>query len=257
MAQNFGLQQNNYSPMGLGQPAQGKNSKRQTGFMDEIGAEDPILESVSPGIPERTINSTLPGVSHGYSNNAQVLAPQPVQPQGPVGIPSTYRSDPKFGGQVYSGYTPAQAMEGFNFNREQNTGKSAKDAFAFLSNQAAQKGQLAPLHDKQALGGWFEQHIRPGMQQLGHNVSWVDGDKFGYGNHEGNFVVDYGRGAGAQGGALAWQAELPNQGSGLPTSAPANEIYRQAQQALTPMQQNQEELDQLIALMMMQNQEMI
>lgn len=95
-------------------------------------------------------------------------------------------------------------FEGFNFNRPQNTNKSAKDAFADLSKRAP----VAPIHDKAALGSWFDQHIAPGMNALGHKVTGsAMGDKFSYGNHEGNFTVDFGRGAGAPGGALAWQAE--------------------------------------------------
>lgn len=109
---------------------------------------------------------------------------------------------------VYTGYTPKYAMEGFDFSREQNTGKSAKDAFAYLSNQAP-----PPPQDKAALGQWFEQYIRPGMDQLGHKVSSVAGDKFTYGNHEGTFEVDFARGADAPGGALAWQSDPINGGT--------------------------------------------
>lgn len=111
------------------------------------------------------------------------------------------------GGTTYAGgakgFTPKHAMEGFDFAREQNTGKSAKDAFAQLSNQAPPP----PLNDKAALGAWFNQYIKPGMDALGHNVSDVQGDKFRFKNWQGDFWVDYGRGAGADGGALAWQAE--------------------------------------------------
>ena len=96
-----------------------------------------------------------------------------------------------------------QAFEGFNFDRDQNVQKSAKDSFAELANRAP----TAPIEDKDALGKWFQQYIQSGMNQRGHHVSSVDGDKFTYGNHEGNFTVDYGRGAGMGGGALAWQAE--------------------------------------------------
>jgi hypothetical protein len=105
---------------------------------------------------------------------------------------------------IYTGYTPRHAMEGFNFGREQNTGKSAKDAFAYLSNQAPPP----PINDKAALGQWFDQYIAPGMNALGHKVTGpAQGDKFSYGNHEGDFTVDFGRGAGAEGGALAWQVD--------------------------------------------------
>jgi len=117
-------------------------------------------------------------------------APDAGKPTGPSGNP-------------YTGFTPKYAFEGFNFDREQNPGKSAKDAFAMLANQAPPP----PLNDKAALGQWFEQFIRPGMDALGHHVTGVNGDSFTYGNDEGNFTVDYGRGAGAENGALAWQAE--------------------------------------------------
>lgn len=97
-------------------------------------------------------------------------------------------------------------MEGFAFDREQNTGKSAKDAFAHLANQAPPP----PLNDKAALGAWFKQHIEPGMNELGHKVTSVEGDKFGFENWQGKFNVDFGRGAGAEGGALAWQVDDPS-----------------------------------------------
>jgi len=105
--------------------------------------------------------------------------------------------------RVYQGFTPKHPMEGFAFDREQNTGKSAKDAFADLANQAPPP----PLNDKAALAQWFTQYIQPGMNELGHRVTYVDGDKFGFENWQGKFDVDYGRGAGAEGGALAWQVD--------------------------------------------------
>lgn len=108
--------------------------------------------------------------------------------------------------QTFKGFTPKYAMEGFDFNREQNTGKSAKDAFAYLANQAPPP----PIQDKAALGAWFKQYIEPGMNALGHKVTNVEGDKFGFENWQGKFNVDYGRGAGAEGGALAWQVDDPS-----------------------------------------------
>ena len=100
----------------------------------------------------------------------------------------------------------ASPFEGFDFAREQNVQKSAKDAFADL----AKKAGPAPLNDKAQLGAWFSQHIQPGMDALGHKVSSVDGDKFRFKNWQGEYDVDYGRGAGADGGALAWQATDAN-----------------------------------------------
>jgi hypothetical protein len=108
---------------------------------------------------------------------------------------------PRVQASTFMGFTPKYAMEGFDCQREQNTGKSAKDAFAFLANQAPPP----PLHDKAALGAWFTQYIQPGMNDLGHKVSNVEGDKFVLENWQGQFNVDFGRGAGANGAALAWQ----------------------------------------------------
>lgn len=97
----------------------------------------------------------------------------------------------------------SQTFEGFDFQRAQDPNRSAKDAFADLSRRAP----VAPTHDKNALGQWFQQHIRPGMQSLGHNVTDAGGDGFRFNNWQGDFWVDFGRGAGAPGGALAWQAD--------------------------------------------------
>ena len=106
-------------------------------------------------------------------------------------------------GSVFKGFTPKYAMEGFDFAREQNTGKSAKDAFAYLSNQAPPP----PINNKGALGAWFKQYIEPGMNALGHKVNRSGDDWFNFSNWQGTFDVDFGRGAGADGGALAWQVD--------------------------------------------------
>lgn len=129
----------------------------------------------------------------------------------------------------FQGFTPKHAMEGFDFNREQDVAKSAKDAFAWLANQAPPP----PLQDKNALMVWFATYIKPGMEKLGHHVTDVQGDKFRFNNWQGDFWVDYGRGAGADNGALAWQADYANGG-------PGNQAYNQTQQAITksPRQSN-------------------
>lgn len=147
--------------------------------------------------------------------------PQTGVLNGPLTGPPVSGPAPTYNPTPYTGYTPKYAMEGFDFAREQNPGKSAKDAFAYLANQAP----APPIHDKAALGQWFSQYIQPGMNALGHKVSSVDGDKFTYSNHEGEFTVDFGRGAGAQNGALAWQAEYANGG-------PSNSGYKATQQAI-------------------------
>jgi hypothetical protein len=136
---------------------------------------------VSPDLQAPTSN-TLP-----VSGNALSVTPERTPMQA----------------SVFQGFTPKHAMEGFAFDREQNTGKSAKDAFAALANQAPPP----PTQDKAALAQWFTQYIAPGMNDLGHKVSNVEGDKFRLDNWQGGFDVDYGRGAGADGGALAWQVD--------------------------------------------------
>ncbi len=98
-------------------------------------------------------------------------------------------------------------FEGFNFDRPQDINKSAKDAFADLAKRAP---VAAPLNDKSALGAWFSQYIAPGMNALGHKILSNAGDSFRFQNGQGLFDVDFGRGAGAEGGALAWQATDPN-----------------------------------------------
>lgn len=102
----------------------------------------------------------------------------------------------------YTGFNPKYAYEGFDFGREQNPQKSAKDAFAFYANQAPPP----PTSDKAALGAWFSRYIKPGMEKLGHRITGVTGDQFGLSNWQGNFNIDYARGAGAPGSALTWQA---------------------------------------------------
>ena len=98
------------------------------------------------------------------------------------------------------------AFEGFDFTRPQDIKKSAKDSFAHHSKLAGP----APIHDKAALGQWAQQHVVPGMNADGHGVSSVTGDKLRFKNWQGEYDVDFGRGAGADGGALAWQAEDVN-----------------------------------------------
>lgn len=129
----------------------------------------------------------------------------------------------------FTGFTPKYAMEGFDTAREQNIQKSAKDAFAYLSQQAPPP----PTNDKAAMGVWFKTYIEPGMKQLGHNVTEVEGDKFRYNNWEGDFWVDFTRGAGAPGGALAWQADAAQGG-------PANQAYNHTQTAIMGVPQRQQ-----------------
>lgn len=109
---------------------------------------------------------------------------------------------PIVSGDPFRGVSAKYPFEGFDFEREQNPGKSAKDAFAYLANQAPPP----PFEDKAALGEWFRTHIQPGMDQLGHKVLSIAGDTFTMTNWQGTGTVDFVRGAGAPGAAFHWGA---------------------------------------------------
>jgi hypothetical protein len=93
-------------------------------------------------------------------------------------------------------------FEGFNFDREQNIEKSAKDAFASLASAAG-----AVPATKTEAEGWFNQNIKQGMESLGHKVDWVKGDKFQFSNWQGSWVVDFVRGADGPNPAFTWLAD--------------------------------------------------
>ncbi len=99
--------------------------------------------------------------------------------------------------------TPADMkFEGFNFTREQDPAKSAKDAFAML----AKKNGPMPMTKADA-ESWFNTRIKPEFEGMGHKVNWVQGDKFQFTNWQGTYTVDFVRGADGSNPALAWQTE--------------------------------------------------
>lgn len=93
-------------------------------------------------------------------------------------------------------------FEGFNFDREQNVEKSAKDAFASLASAVG--GVPATKVEAES---WFNQHIKQGMESLGHKIDWVQGDKFQFSNWQGSWVVDFVRGADGPNPAFTWLAD--------------------------------------------------
>jgi len=93
-------------------------------------------------------------------------------------------------------------LEGFNLGREQNPQKSAKDAFAMLS----QRADYMP-RTKADCEAWFNTYIRQGMEELGYQIHWVQGDKFRVTAREGVYDIDFVRGAGGDDPALQWLAE--------------------------------------------------
>lgn len=94
--------------------------------------------------------------------------------------------------------------EGFDGQREQKVEYSAKDSFLAALDNAPEP---PPGEDKAALKVWFEKYISPAMTANGHKINWVDGDKMNFTSPQGTFTVDWYRGAGAKGGAPAWQVE--------------------------------------------------
>lgn len=96
----------------------------------------------------------------------------------------------------------APRFEGFDFGATKSIEKSAKYAFAHLARQS---GRMPA--SKAEAETWFNEHIRPGMEQLGHKIDWVRGDRFQFTNWQGTWVVDFVRGAASSDPALAWQPE--------------------------------------------------
>lgn len=171
---------------------------------NELDKDELLKQLGDPGGGAPTSN-TMP-VAYGGGPAAPLETLPAIPTPAPTRTPTT--------ASTFQGFTPKHAMEGFEFGREQNTGKSAKDAFASLANAAPPP----PLNDKAALGQWFNQYIKPGMNELGHGAQDATGDKFRFKNWQGEYDVDFGRGAGAEGGALAWQADDVN---GAPLEAQA------------------------------------
>jgi hypothetical protein len=101
-----------------------------------------------------------------------------------------------------SGGSSAVRFEGFNFNQDIDPAKSAKYAFA----AAAQRAGGMPLTKAEA-ESWFNANIKSELEQLGHKVNWVKGDKFEFTNWQGTFTIDFVRGADGPDPALAWQVE--------------------------------------------------
>lgn len=204
--------------------------KKQDSYADSGAVKMPAADSPAGGGP---LSSTMPiGDSPSVMDLTGGKNGGFVGPNAGVSAPTAPSVQP----QIFQGFTPKHAMEGFAFDREQNTGKSAKDAFAYLANQAPPP----PLNDKAALQQWTEQYIVPGMKQLGHDVSNVNGDTFHLKNWQGDFDVDYGRGAGADGGALAWQVQEP-------TAQMSNGSYQPKEPLTMGASQEPSSIDQILA----------
>lgn len=266
------LQQNNYSPMGQGQPTSGKTGRKHpTGnFMnDTLGMDDPVMEAVAPGIPAAQIGAQMGMKSpNGFNDVAQAprMASQqptnntmPVQ-QGTPGVPAGFQGQ----GTGWRGLdlTPTQVKSpngftGFNMDRAMAGGdpKSTKDAFA---RWAAGFDQNIGGLDKSP-GGALEQMLRSRLDEarrMGLNIQDIQGEKIlldAYENQGQMNWVDSVKNAGAANAEWAWQPE------GVPSSAPANDLYARYQSQLIaqPETSGESDLEQLLMALMSQNQEQI
>lgn len=131
--------------------------------------------------------------------------------------------------QRYTGYDPSTgrigvaggglggyAGAGFDFAQDagnRDIGKSAKYAFSYLSEQAAAAGAPMP-RTKADAEAWFTQYIAPGLQQLGYEIGWVQGDKAQIRTREGWDVIDFVGGADGDNPMLTWQSEVLAPGGG-------------------------------------------
>lgn len=264
------LQQNNFSPMGQGQPSQNKNAKHTGNFMDDVvGMNDPVMEAVAPGIPAAQIGAQMGMKSPtGFNDVAQAPRMQnqqnnstmPIAPpsQGTPGVPAGFQGQ----GTGWRGLdlTPKQntgvnAFTGFNMDRAMAGGdpKSTKDAFA---RWASGFGQSIQGLDK-APGGALEQLMRSRLDEaraMGLNIQDIRGEKIlidAYENPGQMNWVDTVKNAGAN-GEWAWQPE------GIPSTSPANNLYSKYQQQLTSQAvAPDQDLEELLMALMSQNQEQI
>lgn len=139
--------------------------------------------------------NNLAGIERGIQTSEEASRRRAATP--------TTSYDPK----PYTNFeTGGNDYSAFNTGRQQDPGKSAKDAFAMISNQAPPP----PFGSKAQMAQWFNTYVRPGMDSLGHKVSDVSEDGFWYSNHEGSFFVDFGQNSGGAPGSglqrLQWNA---------------------------------------------------
>jgi hypothetical protein len=115
------------------------------------------------------------------------------------------------------------AYGGFDFAQDagnRDLGKSAKYAFSHLAGQAAAAGAPQPT-TKEGAEAWFNQYIAPGLQQLGYEIAWVQGDKARIKTREGWDEIDFLGNAGGDNPTLTWQSGLlaPGSSGGMSTGS--------------------------------------
>jgi hypothetical protein len=128
---------------------------------------------------------------------ALVEPPPPVTP--PAAAPPAAPRPLSGGG----GIANQGSFTGFDFNREQDRSKSAKDTFAYYGGANAGGNAWAT---KDGAEDWFNQFIRPGLEDEGYKVGEVVGDTafvHTRENPEGTWI-DFVRGADGDDPALQW-----------------------------------------------------
>jgi hypothetical protein len=183
----------------------------QTGFQRTPSQEEINVHMANPGGYRGfidTVAASEEGRSRGLRPRDLVggprTGPQTGPPAGPTSDASGRSGTPTGTERPWAGSN--MPYEGFDFTRTQNVEKSAKDAFADFTREAAAQ-EPPPWEDKAALGDWFQRHIAPRMNALGHQINWVNGDQVNFTNWQGTFTIDWVRGAGAPGAAFAWQTQ--------------------------------------------------
>jgi len=128
--------------------------------------------------------------------------------------------------------------QGFNFGRDQDVTRSAKDAFAYAANLGAQAGGGDQWRTKEGAQQFAQLYVQPYLQSLGYKVLGVNGDQINIvtredeaaGNTAGSwfdFVVN----AGGENPELAWQIQSGTGATADPTQG--GQSYRRIFESLT------------------------
>jgi hypothetical protein len=257
----------------MGQGQQAQRGRRRPNFMtDVVGMEDqePVIESVSPGIPGQYMGSALPQGSGAVPNSVPTSNTMPVGQRAPhvpqgqyTGVQPPQNNAPQnFMGQgtgwrgldttPVSGPVDYNRFQGFNLDRALagSDPNSTKDAYARFA--AGITTPLAGLSKEQIDDLLTSQIDR--ARQMGLNILDVQGDKILIDAKEhGPVWTDGVADAGGKNPQWWWNPELGD-AQNMPQASPANEMYSKYQQMLMPPQEDsQQELEQLI-MMLMQGQ---
>lgn len=266
---NRGIQRNNGSPMGQGQPQSPKRKNREVQeavagpyaeqFVDKSQTAQNIDQYVNPDIRLQPRDFSF----QREHLNQTMQQPQMAQQNRPtLGNPLStetfqYGQNPnnQFRSDVFSGL-------GFDLQRPQNPAKSAKDAVLQGAQSGADSFKQAAMDksDDGSLEQWLRQFVQPNLEANGYEVLDAIGDQMYIRSHDGEGWNDLVSNAGAANADLAFQPQTPGQQAqqaGMPMlGMMGNNIYDMVQQSiLGPQQQpmdnsgSEEELNALMELL--------